>query len=374
MKVHHFPRRVWPYLALAAGVLIVRGDAVPLLAADAPVPASAPASQPATRPTVYMWEFLRAGVVNGQLVLTPAKSEPADSTDLPTFAGLSGAVRVQTGLRDVPAIAYRVRTEGKIRRTQIAQRQLTSLRLSDVARDTDTNAADGVVLQDGPGLVPGANVEAAARVTLVVTKTDNAMGPKDATVILKLEAASFAELCAKHPVEVGKYVEPLLRDLDLGGVFFVDLKDAQHAFAAKAPPDPAIVARVQAILPRLDDDAPDVRQAAARELAALGDAGVAPVQALDLSKLPLQTRSMLRNYLESAGAATEDPRLSNAEFLLLCLALDDKEIPALAKARLEKLRGTPVDMDIGAPVEERRMLVRKMLFDGWAGQSAPTQK
>ena len=373
MNARPFSCRSLPVLALVvAGLAAV----VPLLAAEAPATAPGTAALPATEPaaaeTVYMWNFVRAGVVNGQLMLIPARSEPIDTREITNVAGVPGTVHVHTYLREVLAYAYRVQTDGKMKHTQTALLQRSEFRLADVVRNTETNAVDNVFYHDVSGPVPGFPAPA-ARITLTVSKTDNSTDIKAGTDIVKLEAASFAELCAKHPEEVKKYVAPILQDMDLAGVFFVDLKDAQHVFAGHAPPDPAVTAKVQAILPRLDDESPEVRQAAARDLAALGDAGVAPVQAIDLSRLPLQTRSMLKTFLESASV--EDPRLLNEDFLLQCIALDDKQLPALAKARLEKLRGKPVDVDSAAPLEERRKVVLKMLMGGWAAAlPAPPQK
>jgi len=366
-----FAIRSWQVLALAAGVLGGTGAMLP--AADAPASAPAPASQPASavmQPTMSMWELVHADVVDGQLVLVPAKSEPVNIGNIATMAGVPGGVHVHTFGQDAKAYVVRMLMEGKKDHTQTASLQDTQFRLTDVFQDTETGVWERVFYTDTFAAPP------AARVTLVVSRVEKPVGTERPAITetVKLEATSFSEMCAKHPGEVQKYVEPIFKDLDLGGVFFVDVEDARHVFAGDLPPDPAVVAKLQAILPRLDDDALETRKAAARDLAALGDAGAAPVRALDLSKQPLQTRSMLKTYLESLGVGTEDSRLLNPGFLLLCLSLDDKQIPALAKARLEKLRGKPVAVDLAAPVEERRKVVRKMLMDGWTAGQPQTQK
>jgi hypothetical protein len=376
MTFHRLSPRTLPVLALAVCMPGVWGAGASTLAADAPAsaPATEPASQPASRPveqpTMSMWELVHAQVVDGQLVLVPAKKDPVNIGNIATMAGIPGNVHVHTYGQDAKVYVTHMRMEGKKDYFRSAAMQDTEFRLVDTIRDTETETANRVFYTD---------IFAAAtkRVTLTVSKLEKPVAGerKPPTVLLQLEAESFAELCAKHPEEVKKYLEPIFQDLDLGGVFFVDLKDAQHALAADLPPDPKITAKVQALLPRLDDDSPDVRAAAEAELKALGDAGLAPVQAIDMSKQPVQTQITLKTFLGNAGVGGGDSRLSKPDFLLLCLALDDKIIPALAKAKLEKLRGKPVDMDLAAPLDERRKVVRKMLFDAWAAaQPAPARK
>jgi len=367
--------RRFAYRSLQALALAVAGGGMPLLAADAPATAAAtqPASRPALEPTEFMWDWVNAQVVGGQLMLVPVKTEALYTGQIATMANVAGTASVQVNTRSEKAFVYRVLTEGKVTHAQSALLKDTESGLYDAVRDTETGAADVVVYAEKFAAAAGTATAPAPRVALTVYKREvSTPKGKPDPVVLKLEAASFGDLCAKHPDEVTKYIEPIFRALDLGGIFFVEPEDARHVFAANARPDPVIVAKVQAILPRLDDDSSEVRKAAAAELAALGDAAVAPVKALDLSKQPRQTRSMLQTFLESAGTGAEDPRLSNPDFLLLCVALDDKQIPALAKARLEKLQGKPVDVDIAAPAEERRNVVRKMLYAGWAAQ--PPQK
>ena len=322
-----------------------------------------------------MWQLVRAGVENGQLVLVPASKEPIDIGTITTVAGVSGGVHVHTYLREVRAQAYRVFSEGKMTHTQSTLLLENQFSLFDSLKVTVTNAADMVVYSNSFAGT-GTTTTPAPHATLSIFRREWPNGEmKPDTLVSKWEADSFGQLCAKHPDEVKKYIEPLFHDLNLGGVFFVDPTDAQHAFSGLVPLDPKIVAKVQTLLPRLDDDSPEVRTAAEAELKALGDAGVAPVKAIDLTKQPHQTSVTLRNFLEATGAVAEEPRLSNPDYLLLCLALDDKQIPALAKARLEKQRGKPVDVDLAAPVDERRKLVRKMLFDQWASAQPPqTQK
>jgi hypothetical protein len=217
---------------------------------------------------------------------------------------------------------------------------------------------------------------ATKRVTLVVSKDNKPTGNvrKPPTKLVELGAESFVEMCAAHPEEVKKYVEPIFRDMGIGGVFFVELSDARHAFAADMPADEKVAAKFQAILPKLDDDSPEVRAAAEAELKAMGDTALAPARAIDLAKQPVQTQITLKTLLAAAGGGLEDPRLGQADFLLLCLAVDDAKITALAKARLEKLQGKAVAVDVTAPLDERKKVVEKMLYDGWAAAGKAAAK
>jgi len=386
----------WAKMKLAAmvmaAILLVGGTGVAtyVVAAGNPASSSTPAPVPtgaATQaasiaveePTVFMWELVHAKVVDGQLTLVPAQEEPVSIGNLMSSPGASpsavnmnvpGNVYVRAGGEDRRVYVMRSLKEGKKDHAQAADLQGTQFRLTEGLKDMETTAMERVSYIDV--LTPGP-----ARVTLMVSKTDKeSPGVKaDIKILVKLEAASFGEMCAKHPEEVAKYIEPILRDLDLEGVFFVDPKDARHALAAQLPQDPAAVAKLKALLPKLDDDSPEVRQAAELELKGLGDAGVAPVKAIDLSKQPRQTRLTLGIFLASVGAKSEDARLSNPDFLLLCMALEDKQIAGMAKAQLEKLRGKAVEVDLAAPAEERCKVVRKMLIEGWANaKGAETRK
>ena len=322
-----------------------------------------------------MWQLVRGGVENGQLVLIPASKELTDIGTIETVANVPGKVHVQNNAEGWRAQVYRMLTVGKIYHFQSARQRDTEFAVSSLLTDTEANTSDIVNYTNTTAAV-GANTASASRATLTVSRRGKAAGAaqKD-NVVLKVEASSFGEMCAKNPDEVRKYIEPIFRELDLDGVFFVNLQDAQHTFAATLPLDPKMVARVQALLPRLDDDSPDVRLVAETELKALGEAGVAPVKAIDLTKQPHQTSATLRNFLDATGATLEDVRLSNTDFLLLCLPLDDPQIPAVAKARLEKLQGKPVYVDPAALVDERRKLVQKILFERWAASKPPqTQK
>jgi hypothetical protein len=378
MNFHRHSCRSLQALALAACFLGVSGGGAPLWAADAPASAPAtasvsqPASMPAEPPTVYMWELVHANVENGQLVLVPASKEPLDIGTISTVGGIPGKVHVQTRYESWQVQVYRMLTVGKMYHFQSARQRDAEFAISGMLTDTDAKTSD-VVFYTNTAAAAGATTAPAVHAALTISRREKSAGAaQQETVVLKLEAASFGEMCVKHPDEVKKYIAPIFQELDLTGVFFVDLKDALHVFAAQLPPDPKITAQVQALLPRLDDDSPDVRGAAEAELKMLGDAGLAPVQAIDLSRQPMQTQITLKMFLINRGAGVDDPRLAKPDFLLLCLALDDKKIPALAKAKLEKLRGKPVDVDLAAPVEDRRKIVQKMLFDAWA-PAAPSQ-
>ena len=240
----------WTKMKLAAmvlaAILLVGGAGVAtyVVAASNPASSSTPAPVPtgaATQaasiaveePTVFMWQLVHAKVADGQLTLVPAQEEPVNIGKLGNVgtivSGAPGDVHI-----NVPGNVY-VRTgsvitgvgrsedgldvmrnlrEGKMDHSQAASLQRTQLRLTEELKDMETMAAERVAYIDV--LTPGP-----ARVTLTVTKTDKeATGVKPAiTMPVKLEAASFGEMCAKHPEEVAKYIEPILQGLDLGGVW-----------------------------------------------------------------------------------------------------------------------------------------------------------
>jgi hypothetical protein len=198
-------------------------------------------------------------------------------------------------------------------------------------------------------------------------------GGPDTRPVADLTENSFAALWVRHPDQVRQYVMPLFQSLDLEGLFHVNAAQANRVLSPILKGLPDFKSQVEALLPRLNDDLVPVRAAALRELDDLGLAAVPIVSALDLKSQPLQTRVTLRGFLERMkdSHAVADTRLENPDFLLLCLAVDDPQIPALAKKQLEKITGQPLDFDVNGSLADRQAAVEKLRLAALAKPVTP---
>jgi hypothetical protein len=170
--------------------------------------------------------------------------------------------------------------------------------------------------------------------------------------VLKANVKDLRQLAADHPDEVWRFVAPALIELTGIDCFPLDAGDVYRAFD-DIQPDPAVAAAVARLLPALDAESFAQRDRAARDLAALGPAGVLAALRLDRRGLTPAQRSALDGFIASR---TLDPRRSVAdarkdpEFLLKCLGYPDKAVRPAARDALEKLAGRKVT-DGEAPVD-----------------------
>ena len=187
--------------------------------------------------------------------------------------------------------------------------------------------------------------------------------PKTRQAVVSLSEKSFLDLWSKHPDEMRMYVVPVFKQLDLEGVFFVSQEEAVRVFDPVIRGLPDVKGQVEAILPQLNDDSPDVRGRAIEQLVKIGPPAVPIVNALDMKSQPLQTRIALKAFLEQMKdmqAQVADNRLDDPDYLMQCLAVDDPQIVGLAHKRLEKIAGKSVEFDEKATVSQREEAVQKM--------------
>src|SRR5205823_5273297 len=88
-------------------------------------------------------------------------------------------------------------------------------------------------------------------------------------------------LVREHPQEVERYLRPLLHDLGQDAQFAPDPLIAWQVFATQWAADPAVAAKVKALLPELNASDFRRRDAAQQELEALGKAGATAITRLD---------------------------------------------------------------------------------------------
>ncbi|MDB5296868.1 MAG: hypothetical protein JWO31_2851 [Phycisphaerales bacterium] len=202
-----------------------------------------------------------------------------------------------------------------------------------------------------PVAMPGGR-PAPRPVTLRVTEWRAGMRQ---AVVFRGDADTVAELRAKHPREVRRYLLPLLGKVADDGWWRPGVADVYTAFE-DVPADPAVAGVVQALLPDLDAADAPTRQAAATRLADLGPAGVLAVLRADPETLSPQQRAQLGRYVAAHRRRVTDSPVDarrDPAFLADCLEHDDPAVRRAAKAALERLTGRPVAFDPDGPVDGR---------------------
>lgn len=166
----------------------------------------------------------------------------------------------------------------------------------------------------------------------------------------------FSTLCRMHPVEVERYLRPILHKIGQDVVFAPDVNMAWQVLAAEWPLDGRIDQAVRQELPALDDPNSHVRNQATNRLVSLGRDGASAIIRLDRHALSLEQNvrlddviSHFRQMSPSAARRLEN----NPEFLLDCGYSEDATVRRLAVARLSHVLGHPVPLDPDAPETAR---------------------
>ena len=173
-------------------------------------------------------------------------------------------------------------------------------------------------------------------------------------LIFNKSAPNFRELEHQNPLEIRRYLAPLLYNLTGRYFFAPGATDIYLAFD-QIKPSADVIEKVNAILPRLDDDLYEVREAAACELLGLGDAGVHAMLHLNRDNLTGEQSDRLDSILSLQHRVNHldfHKLLSDPTFLIDCLAYEDPQVRALAATHLEKSLGRRIELDLNLPSEK----------------------
>lgn len=173
---------------------------------------------------------------------------------------------------------------------------------------------------------------------------------------LNVSAASLTELTRNHRSHIERHLRPLFRSFGLESLLAADPGVAWQVLIDGWQSDPALEPRIARVLPRLDDDSFEVREAAIAELEKLGKPGALAALRLDRSALTPQQNLLLDRMLTPyLPVSFEDARRlqRDHDFLLDCLYVDDAAIATEALRRLEKLTGKKLTLDLTLSVPER---------------------
>ena len=196
------------------------------------------------------------------------------------------------------------------------------------------------------------------RVTLYVQITGST--PID----LRLPADSIVELRRKYPAETAKYVDPMFRTLRQEGLLArVDPKLAWEVFADAFTPPPDLTAKLKQILPKLDAPSYQDREAASRELEALGQPAALALMRQDRKGLTDEQITRIDAFVAKykiVNDAEANRLRGNRDFLLDCLYSEDEPIRREALGQLRKVTGKDVNFDVAADPQQRLESIAKL--------------
>ena len=171
------------------------------------------------------------------------------------------------------------------------------------------------------------------------------------------------------------YVLPVLaRFSDLS--FLVPGPTDVYSVFVEIPPDPTVVPLVAQILPQLDSDDPDVREAGSAKLRQLGVAGMLAALRWDQTALSEEQKARLDSFVEEfrrRGPGEPAARRRDIGFLIDSLEYSDPAVRAAAKAELERQAGHAISFDpalTGAEAAKAADVLRQQLLVPPATQPA----
>jgi hypothetical protein len=161
------------------------------------------------------------------------------------------------------------------------------------------------------------------------------------------QSRSMLQFRVDHPEDFRMYVVPVLARFSDMSFLIPGPADVYSVFT-EIRPDETIVQRVALILPQLDADDPDDREAGSAKLRQLGVPAVIAALRWDDAELSAEQKSRLESFVDAyrrrSGA---DPALRRRDlnFLIDSLEYNDPAVKAAARAELEKQTGQPIIFD-----------------------------
>ncbi len=175
-----------------------------------------------------------------------------------------------------------------------------------------------------------------------------------ATVALKGD--DLRGLRVAEPGAFRKYVRPLLTKLGAERACLPDGPEATQILAPRLSVDEATERKFTALLPRLDADAREEREAASKSLGELGWRGALAAEKVDLAKVTVEQRVRLKDFLADYTYLDEKEAercRGDVDVLVDCLALEDADLVKAAAAQLEEVTKKKIAVDAELPAEKR---------------------
>jgi hypothetical protein len=194
--------------------------------------------------------------------------------------------------------------------------------------------------------------------------------------IVQYTGADLPALRRQHPKEVTEHLRPLLRQLHLESVLAVDALTAWQAFADELKPDAQVQAEVHELLPALDSDQFQEREAALGKLQGKGKAMALAVAHMDRSGLTDQQNTLLDTAVAPfrPQRASELAKMKNdADFLLDCLYAEDEAVREVALEKLRSKLGREVEFDLKGDFDKRSAMIDAIRLGGAGPATKPAR-
>lgn len=169
-------------------------------------------------------------------------------------------------------------------------------------------------------------------------------------------APDLRTLRLDHPADFRKLVRPAVAALGDVRAAMLDDGEGYQILADRLPIDPAKEAKLLEILPRLNGTDPNHRDAASRELAALGWPLARAIDKLDRKTLTPEQRARLDELMKSyrvMNAAQLERARADLNVLVDCLGLADPVLVAAARDLLEQRTQSKIKLDPQLPQADR---------------------
>ena len=181
-----------------------------------------------------------------------------------------------------------------------------------------------------------------------------------------VQAKTLALLKESNPNEVRRFLQPVLKRL-IGTDLLRSGPAELYSVFSEIPADAKAVQAVKDLLPQLDADAYEKRQAASVELAKLGPPGVLAVLRMDLAAMSeeqkARCRAFVNSYRQSDGENDWDQKRKEPYFLLDAMEDDDAAVRSAAKNQLQKVLGHEVNVDVLAAADVRSKAMDQLRKD-----------
>jgi hypothetical protein len=180
----------------------------------------------------------------------------------------------------------------------------------------------------------------------------------------KLPADNIEDLRRRYPNETTKYLDPIFRQLRMNGFLSrVDPRLAWQVFADVYQPSEKVQSDLRTIIPKLDAESFQDREAASRELEKLGEPAALALMKTQRTGLSEEQRGRIDAFVakfrpipvEQAGAYRRDP-----DFLLDCLFAEDQGIRERALDQLRRVTGKSIEFDLNADEDHRLAAIAKL--------------
>jgi hypothetical protein len=166
--------------------------------------------------------------------------------------------------------------------------------------------------------------------------------------------ADLLTLWNEHQREVRMYLVPLLRTIQPRENLLRPRAGDVYRVFADIPADAEVIKRLAAMLPELESASPAAREAASRQIEALGGAGVLALLRMDRSEWTPEQSARLSGIVQDQSTLA-DPLAWRKDIYFLTDCLDDPD-PAVRRSALSAARaiaGHDVDFDVDAAPEAR---------------------